>query len=282
VPNFNRQPLALIRSARGGVLPEGVCTMFNKLIISTNERRKGRIAKFFCGTSAIYAMVIVGVLALSVGVSNPKLADTSERMLALITPPPPGPPPPTQRNNTPPPVEPRNDPMQIRNLDDVINNPAPRIKPAPPSLSTFNGDVVPGTVVYGPGTNGPGVPGSQGHDETAAPPPPRPVEQPHPVPQVDTTRTVRLISTVLQGKAIERRTPNYPPLARQIHLSGSVSVEVLLTLDGHVETARAISGHPLLVPAAVEAARGWRFEPTLLNGTPVRVSGVIVFNFTMQ
>jgi protein TonB len=254
--------------------------MFNKLVISTNERRKGRIAKFFCGTSAIYAMVIVGVLALSVVVSNPRLADTSEHMLALITPPP-GPTPAAQRNNTPP-VVPRNDPMQIRNLDEVINDPAPSIRPAPPSLNTFNGDVVPGTIDYGPGTNGPGIPGSQGQNETAAPPPPRPVEQPHPVPQVDTTRPVRLTSTVLQGKAIERRTPNYPPLARQIHLSGSVSVEVMLTLDGHVETARAISGHPLLVTAAVEAARGWRFEPTLLNGTPVRVSGVIVFNFTMQ
>ena len=254
--------------------------MFNKLIISTNERRKGRIAKFFCGTSAIYAMVIVGVLALSVVVSNPRLADTSEHMLALITPPP-GPPPPTQRNNTPPPVMPRNDPMQIRNLDEVINDPAPKIKPAPPNLSTFNGDVVPGTVDYGPVATGPGVLGSNAHGDTTAPPP-RPVEQPHPVPQVDTTQPVRLPSTVLQGKAIERRTPNYPPLARQIHLSGSVSVEVMLTLDGRVETARAISGHPLLVTAAVEAARGWRFEPTLLNGTPVRVSGVIVFNFTMQ
>jgi protein TonB len=102
------------------------------------------------------------------------------------------------------------------------------------------------------------------------------------MPQVDTTRPVRLISSVLQGKAIERRTPNYPPLAKQIHLSGSVSVEVVIALDGRVEVARAISGHPLLVTAAVDAARGWRFEPTLLNGTPVRVSGVIVFNFTMQ
>jgi protein TonB len=91
-----------------------------------------------------------------------------------------------------------------------------------------------------------------------------------------------LTSTVLQGKAIERRTPAYPALARQIHLSGSVSVEVMISLDGRVEAARAVSGHPLLVAAAIEAARGWRFEPTLLNGTPVRVTGVIVFNFTMQ
>jgi protein TonB len=93
---------------------------------------------------------------------------------------------------------------------------------------------------------------------------------------------VRLPSSVLQGKAVVRRTPNYPPLAKQIHLSGSVSVEVMIALDGHVEAARPISGHPLLLTAAVEAARGWRFEPTLLNGSPVRVSGVIVFNFTLQ
>jgi protein TonB len=257
--------------------------MFNKLIISTNERRKGRIAKFFCGTSAIYAMVIVGVLGLSVIVSNPKLADTSEHMLALITPPPPPGPPPTQRNNTPPPVEPRNDPMQIRNLDDVISDPTPKhTSSAPPKIDNGIGDYsVPGSIGV-PDNIGPGVLGSNAHSDTTAPPPPRPVEQPHPTPQVDTTRPVRLTSNVLQGKAIERRTPNYPPLARQIHLSGSVSVEVMLALDGRVETARAISGHPLLVTAAVEAARGWRFEPTLLNGTPVRVSGVIVFNFTMQ
>src|SRR5689334_16339337 len=166
--------------------------MFNKLIISTTERRKGRIAKFFCGTSAIYAMVIVGVLALSVVISNPRLADTSERMLTLITPPPPGPPPARQRDNTPPPVVPRNDPMQIRDLDQVINTPV-KPKVAPPRLSDFNSDYVAGGLDYGQGPAGPGVPGAHGTDETAAPPPPRPVEPPHPAAaQVDTTRPVRL------------------------------------------------------------------------------------------
>jgi protein TonB len=256
--------------------------MFNKLVISTNERRKGRIARFFCGTSAIYAIVIVSVLALSVVVSNPRLADTSERMLALITPPPPpGPPPARQRDVTPPPVEPRNDPTQVRDFEAVVNAPTPqRRSSAPPATDNhFGVDGVPDSTGV-PDSIG-SVPSSPARGDTTAPPP-QPVEPPRVKPQVDTTRPVRLTSTVLQGKAIERRTPNYPPLARQIHLSGSVSVEVMLGLDGHVETARAISGHPLLVTAAVDAARGWRFEPTLLNGTPVRVSGVIVFNFTMQ
>ena len=257
--------------------------MFNQLVISTNERRRGRVARFFFGTSAIYASVIAGVLALSVMVSTPRLADTGERMLALLTPPPPGPPPPPQHDNTPPPVAPRNDPTQFRDLDHVVNTPPPTRRPdMPPSMSDMVG------VVGVPDGAGPpdgigSVPGSPAHsDAVAPPPPPRTVEPPRLAPQVDTTHPVRLSTGVLQGKAIVRRTPEYPPLARQIHLAGSVSVEVMIAPDGRVEAARAISGHPLLVPAAVEAARGWRFEPTLLNGTAVRVTGVIVFNFTMQ
>ena len=257
--------------------------MFNKLVISTNERRKGRIVSFFCGTSALYALVIVGVLALSVVVSNPRLADTSDRMLALIaTPPPPSAPPPArQPETTPPPAQPRNDPTQVRDLDSVVSAPTPTRRPAaPPSLNDSIG------VVGAPESSGDpnstwGVPNSPAHGEMTPPPPP-PVEPHRPTPQVDTTRPVRLISSVLQGKAVVRRTPDYPPLAKQIHLSGSVSVEVMVAPDGHVEAVRGVSGHPMLMAAALEAARGWRFEPTLLNGTPVRVSGVIVFNFTMQ
>lgn len=255
--------------------------MFNKLVVSTNERRRGRIARFFFGTSAIYAMVIAGVLALSVMISNPRLADTGERMLALLTPPPPGPPPPPQHDNTPPPAAPRNDPTRVADLERVVNTPPPvRRQSAPPSIdSTFGVVGAPegGNVPYSIGN----LPDSPAHGDAVAPPP-RPVEPPRPAPQADTPRVVRLNSQVLQGKAIVRRTPDYPPLARQIRLAGSVSVEVMIAPDGRVEAARAINGHPLLVTAAVEAARAWRFEPTLLNGTAVRVTGVIVFNFTMQ
>ncbi|MFL6274308.1 MAG: energy transducer TonB [Blastocatellia bacterium] len=256
--------------------------MFNKLVISTNERRRGRIARFFFGTSAIYAIVIAGVLSLSVMVSTPRLADTGERMLTLLTPPPPAPPPPAQRDHTPPPVEPRNDPTQVRDLDQVVNTPAPIHRPT--TLPSMDGQL--GVVGVPDGVGVPdsigSVPGSPAHSETTAPPPPRPVEPVRPTPQVDPPRQVRVSPGVLLGKSIVRRTPEYPPLARQIRLSGSVSVEVMIALDGHVEAARAVSGHPMLVGAAVEAARGWRFEPTFLGTTPVRVTGVIVFNFSMQ
>jgi protein TonB len=87
---------------------------------------------------------------------------------------------------------------------------------------------------------------------------------------------------VLQGKAIERRTPIYPPLARQIHLQGDVSVEVIISPDGRVESARVVSGHPMFAQYAREAALGWRFEPTFLNGVAVRVTGVITFAFKLN
>jgi protein TonB len=86
---------------------------------------------------------------------------------------------------------------------------------------------------------------------------------------------------VLQGKAIFRRTPDYPAIARTIRLEGSVVVEVVISSEGFVESAKAISGHPLLAPTAVAAAREWRFQPTYLGSVPVRVAGAITFVFKL-
>ncbi len=84
---------------------------------------------------------------------------------------------------------------------------------------------------------------------------------------------------VLNGKAIELPQPPYPPAAFAVHASGTVSVQVLIDEDGHVVSANAVSGHPLLRSAAVQAAHSARFSPTLLGGQPVKVSGVINYNF---
>jgi TonB family protein len=86
---------------------------------------------------------------------------------------------------------------------------------------------------------------------------------------------------VLQGKAIERTKPSYPLLARQIHLQGDVSVEVIISPEGRVESARVVSGHPMFAEVARNAALSWRFQPTFLNGVAVRVTGVIVFVFKL-
>jgi len=84
---------------------------------------------------------------------------------------------------------------------------------------------------------------------------------------------------VLNGKAISLPKPAYPAAARAVRASGAVQVQVLIDETGKVVSASAAGGHPLLQAAAVAAARGARFSPTLLSGQPVKVSGIITYNF---
>lgn len=84
---------------------------------------------------------------------------------------------------------------------------------------------------------------------------------------------------LLNGKALSLSKPEYPPIARASHASGTVVVRVIIDEEGKVIAAQADSGHPLLRGAAVEAARQARFSPSLLKGKPVRVYGMITYNF---
>ena len=84
---------------------------------------------------------------------------------------------------------------------------------------------------------------------------------------------------VVNGKAISLPKPKYPADARAAHVSGTVVVQVLIDENGSVVSSRATSGNPLLVDAAEIAACSARFSPTLLSGQPVKVSGVISYNF---
>jgi TonB family protein len=96
--------------------------------------------------------------------------------------------------------------------------------------------------------------------------------EPKPLPKV-------ISGGVINGKAISLPKPPYPPAARAVRASGAVSVQVLVDENGNVVSANAVSGHPLLRAAATQAARGAKFSPTMLSGQPVKVSGVIMYNF---
>jgi TonB family protein len=87
---------------------------------------------------------------------------------------------------------------------------------------------------------------------------------------------------VLNGKATSLPKPAYPAIARAAHASGTVNVQVLVDESGNVLTARAVSGHPLLQASATAAARQAKFSPTKLSGQPVKVTGIIVYNFAAQ
>jgi TonB family protein len=87
---------------------------------------------------------------------------------------------------------------------------------------------------------------------------------------------------VMNGKAISLPRPEYPKAARSAHASGTVTVQVVIDETGNVTSAHAVEGHPLLEAASVEAAKTARFSPTRLCGEPVRVTGIIVYNFVAQ
>jgi TonB family protein len=89
-------------------------------------------------------------------------------------------------------------------------------------------------------------------------------------------------NNILNGKALELPKPAYPQLARVAHAAGIVEVQVVIDENGEVISAAAVSGHPLLQASCVAAARMARFSPTLLEGEPVRVTGVIQYHFVAQ
>ena len=91
--------------------------------------------------------------------------------------------------------------------------------------------------------------------------------------------TETLSGGVLNGKALELPRPAYPRAAMAVKATGSVPVQVLIDEHGEVFLARAVEGHPLLRSAAVDSACKAKFYPTLLSGAPVKVSGIITYNF---
>jgi TonB family protein len=99
-----------------------------------------------------------------------------------------------------------------------------------------------------------------------------PAPTPKPVPKV-------VSGGVVNSKATNLVKPTYPQAARAVRASGAVNVQVTISENGSVISASAVSGHPLLRAAAEQAARSSKFSPTLLSGQPVKVTGVIVYNF---
>jgi len=85
-----------------------------------------------------------------------------------------------------------------------------------------------------------------------------------------------------QAKLVSQVRPAYPPLAKQARISGVVRLQAVIGADGAVKSLTVISGHPLLVQAAIEAVQQWVYEKTLLNGEPVEVLTQIDVNFTLS
>jgi periplasmic protein TonB len=109
------------------------------------------------------------------------------------------------------------------------------------------------------------------------PPPPPP-----PPPPMSLMPRAPISGGILNGKAISKPAPAYPALARAAHASGTINVAVMVDEEGRVISAQAVSGHPLLQRAAMQAAYEARFAPTRLEGQPVKVTGTLSYNFVLQ
>jgi TonB family protein len=87
---------------------------------------------------------------------------------------------------------------------------------------------------------------------------------------------------VLNGKAVKKPQPEYPAIAKAAHEQGVVTVQIVVDEEGNVVSAKAVSGPTLLKSAGEKAARQAKFTPTTVCGHPVKVSGVITYNFVLQ
>jgi protein TonB len=111
-----------------------------------------------------------------------------------------------------------------------------------------------------------------GTSKVAAPPAPRDVKSRTPV---------RLGGRVREPRLIHREEPSYPPLARQTHTQGIVVIEAILDESGNVVEMKVVSGPALLIAAALESVRKWKYQPTYLNDEPVAVQMNITVTFTL-
>jgi len=151
----------------------------------------------------------------------------------------------------------------------------------PPPSSGAVGVVggVPGGVPGG--TQGGVLGGILGSVPSAAPPPPPPPVKKE-EPKAATPQRIRVGGNVQQAKLVRQPRPVYPPLAKQARIQGVVKLNAIISRDGTIQNLSVLSGHPLLVPSAMEAVKQWVYQPTLLNGEPVEVVTQIDVNFTLS
>jgi len=220
----------------------------------------------------ILEAILVGVTVL-VPLIYTEALPKAQLMTFLAAPPPPPPPP-------PPPVTAPVRVFRRVTVEDIMK--APTV--IPKSLAPIRDEPPSGAVGVVGGVPG-GIPGGSmggvlggiigGVLSSALPPPPPP-------PKAATPRRIRVGGQVEQAKLIFNPKPEYPPLAKMARIQGTVRLEAIISKDGTIQDLKVLSGHPLLVKAALDAVQRWRYQPTLLNSEPVEVVTEIDCNFTLQ
>jgi len=157
-------------------------------------------------------------------------------------------------------IAPREIPRQVAHIEET----------APPPQVSYNEFGVEGSTGVGSRN---GIWGSIGDSiRSVAPPPP---------PPASAVRQFRP-SSLLEGSMIRRVQPVYPYPAKMAHVQGTVVLSAIINKTGSIENLRVISGHPLLVGAAIDAVSQWRYRPYILNSEPIEVETQITVKFTLS
>jgi len=220
--------------------------------------------------SFLIQMVLIGILVLIPLLFTDALPKT-QLMTFLVAPPPPPPPPP-----------PAAAPIKVVKTiqTDIINGQLRTPTKIPEKVQMIKEDEAPPPMMSSGGVVGGvpgGIPGGQMGGVIGGIISSTPV-----VPKVAIPQRVRVSQGVTQGLLIRKIQPNYPPLARQARIQGTVLLQAEISREGTIENLRLISGHPMLAPAAIEAVKQWRYKPYILNGEPVEVETQITVNFTLS
>ena len=242
--------------------------MFEDMVVSSAHPTKTN-KPWTVVLSLIFQSIFLGVLILIPLIYTEALPKTMMATL-LVAPPPPPPPPPPPAATPVVKVKPQ---VHLMDAGKLV---APKVIPkevkiikeeAEPDMGAATGGV-PGGVAGGSmgGTIG-GVIGGMG----GAPPPPKP-----------TAQRIRQGGSVQAALLVNKVQPVYPPLARQTRIAGTVRLHAIISKSGSVESLEVISGHPLLVRAAMDAVQQWKYKPTLLNGEPVEVDTTIDVIFSLN
>jgi protein TonB len=102
------------------------------------------------------------------------------------------------------------------------------------------------------------------------------------IPRMEPVKRVRVSQGVTQGMVVSKIEPDYPKLALVARVTGVVLLKAIISKEGAITELQVVSGHPILVPAAVDAVKQWRYRPYLLNGEPVEVETYVTVTFQIS
>jgi protein TonB len=242
--------------------------MFEDSLIESGGRLKTKrgLTSFI---AFILEAMLIGILVLIPLLFTDALPKGQLLGAIMMAPPPPPPPP-------PPPAAVVHVVKQIQT--DIVNGQLRTPTKIPKKVEIIKEDAAPPPVMAGivGGVPG-GVPGGQMGGVIGGIISATPVA----VPKVATPTRVRVSQGVTQGLLIRKVAPNYPPLARQARIQGTVVLQAQISKTGDIQNLQLISGHPMLAPAAIEAVKQWKYRPYILNGEPVEVDTQVTVNFTL-